>query len=293
MDQNLSGYKIFYEVASCGNISKAAKKFYISQPAISKSIVKLEEGLDTRLFHRNSRGVTLTEEGELLYRHIKNAFDSINSAENELRRMREYNIGHIQIGASSTLCHFVLMPYLKSFMEKYPNIRVSITTQDSANTLTQLETGKLDIGLIAEPKSIRPNIHMIHQTDIHDTFVASPQYLENLRRICGEDCNLFAEANIMLLNQQNMTRRHIDDYFKRLNIEPAQILEVDTMNLLIDFAKVGLGISCVIREFVQDEIENGTLVEIPLATSIPSRSIGFVYNSGNSTKSLEAFLKLL
>ena len=61
MDQNLSGYKIFYEVASCGNISKAAKKLYISQPAISKSIVKLEDGLDTKLFHRNSRGVTLTE----------------------------------------------------------------------------------------------------------------------------------------------------------------------------------------------------------------------------------------
>lgn len=60
MDQNLSGYKIFYEVASCGNISKAAKKLYISQPAISKSIVKLEDGLDTKLFHRNSRGVTLT-----------------------------------------------------------------------------------------------------------------------------------------------------------------------------------------------------------------------------------------
>ena len=98
MDQNLSGYKIFYEVASCGNISKAAKKLYISQPAISKSIVKLEDGLDTKLFHRNSRGVTLTEEGTVLYRYIKDAFDNINNAETELKRMKDFNIGHLQIG---------------------------------------------------------------------------------------------------------------------------------------------------------------------------------------------------
>ena len=77
MEQHLSQYKIFYEVARTGNISKAAKELYISQPAISKSISKLEENLGIALFSRNSRGVCLTMEGEMLYSHIATAFESI------------------------------------------------------------------------------------------------------------------------------------------------------------------------------------------------------------------------
>ena len=77
MEQSLSSYKVFYEVAKAGNISKAAKALFISQPAISKSIVKLEEQLGVRLFVRNSRGVSLTAEGEMLLSHVSDAFDNI------------------------------------------------------------------------------------------------------------------------------------------------------------------------------------------------------------------------
>ena len=69
MDQNLSQYRIFYAVAKAGNISRAAKELYISQPAISKSISKLEDSLNTVLFTRNSRGVQLTDEGQVLFEH--------------------------------------------------------------------------------------------------------------------------------------------------------------------------------------------------------------------------------
>ena len=86
MEQHLSQYKIFYEVARCGNISKAARELYISQPAISKAVSKLEENLGTRLFSRNSRGVLLTREGEILYQHISTAFEAINKGEKELKR---------------------------------------------------------------------------------------------------------------------------------------------------------------------------------------------------------------
>lgn len=292
MDQNLSGYKIFYEVASCGNISKAAKKLYISQPAISKSIVKLEDGLDTKLFHRNSRGVTLTEEGEVLYKHIREAFENINSAETELKHMKEFNIGHIHIGVSTTLCRYMLLPYLKDFLKAYPNIRVSITTNGSSQTLQLLEQRKLDIGLIAEPKVRRPELRIVHSRQIHDVFIATPQYLENLRSICGENANLFEEGNIMLLEPNNVSRQHVDEYFKSMNITPGQILEVGTMDLLIEFAKTGIGIACVIREFVEKELQEGTLVELPLSLPIPSRNIGFVYNANNTSKSLESFLSI-
>ena len=293
MDQNLSGYKIFYEVATSGNISKAAKKLYISQPAISKSIVKLEDSLETKLFKRNSRGVTLTEEGEVLYKYVRDAFESINSAETELKRMKDFNIGHLQIGVSTTLCRYVLLPYLQKFLEQFPNIRISINTQSSSQTLNLLEQRKVDIGLVAEPKTRKSELRSVHNQQIHDVFVASPQYLKNLESICGPDYNVFEEANIMLLDESNVTRRHVDEYFKSMNIEPAQILEVTTMDLLIEFAKIGIGVSCVIRELVKDDLASGRLVELPMKLPIPSRSIAFMYNAGNTGKSLDSFLSIL
>ena len=78
MEKNLSSYRIFYAVANTENISRAAKELYISQPAISKSIQKLEENLGVKLFERSSRGVTLTPEGELLYTHVKSAFETLS-----------------------------------------------------------------------------------------------------------------------------------------------------------------------------------------------------------------------
>ncbi len=77
MEQTLSSYRIFYAVANTGNISKAAKELYISQPAISKSIQKLEENVGVKLFDRSSRGVSLTPEGQLLYTHVKSAFETL------------------------------------------------------------------------------------------------------------------------------------------------------------------------------------------------------------------------
>ena len=113
MNQNLSSYRIFYTVANAGNISKAAKELYISQPAISKSIQKLEESLECKLFSRSSRGVALTDEGALLYSHVKEAFETLTQGEEQLKRSIELGVGHIRIGVSSTLCKFMLLPYLK------------------------------------------------------------------------------------------------------------------------------------------------------------------------------------
>ena len=94
MEQNLSQYRIFYAVAKAGNISRAAKELYISQPAISKSISKLEDSLNTVLFTRNSRGVQLTDEGQVLFEHTRDAFEKLAKGEQELKRIREFNMGH-------------------------------------------------------------------------------------------------------------------------------------------------------------------------------------------------------
>ena len=292
MEQNLSQYKIFYEVAKAGNISKAAKELYISQPAISKAISKLEDSLGLSLFTRSSRGVQLTSEGEILFEHTREAFDALDRGEQELKRIQEFDIGHLRIGVSNTLCKYILLPYLKTFIDQYPHMKVTIESQATAQTLARLEQQKIDLGLVAEP-SVRRDLAFIPVMDIQDTFVTTPNYLENLYLREGQDTSLFETGNIMLLDTSNMTRHHVDEYMAENNIFPHQILEVTTMDLLIEFAKIGLGIACVIKELVQKELDSGMLVEIPLDIPIHRRTIGFAYHTANQAMALKTFLEFL
>ena len=292
MEQNLSQYKIFYEVAKAGNISRAAKELYSSQPAISKAIGKLEDSLGLSLFTRSSRGVQLTAEGEILYQHTRDAFEALERGEQELRRIQEFDIGHLRIGVSTTLCKYVLLPYLKTFIDQYPHMKVTIESQSTGQTLDRLEQQKLDLGLVAEPAP-RKDLAFIPVMDIQDVFVSTKNYLENLYLREGKDTDVFNTGNIMLLDESNMTRRHVNEYLSESGIYPRQILEVSTMDLLIEFAKIGLGIGCVIRELVQKELDSGLLVELPLKPPIPRRTIGFAYHPANQAMALKTFLEFL
>lgn len=292
MEQHLSQYRIFYAVAKTGNISKAAKELFISQPAISKAISKLEDSLGLSLFTRSSRGVQLTSEGEILFEHTREAFDALDRGEQELKRIQEFDIGHLRIGVSNTLCKYILLPYLKTFIDQYPHMKVTIESQATAQTLARLEQQKIDLGLVAEP-SVRRDLAFIPVMDIQDTFVTTPNYLENLYLREGQDTSLFETGNIMLLDTSNMTRHHVDEYMAENNIFPHQILEVTTMDLLIEFAKIGLGIACVIKELVQKELDSGMLVEIPLDIPIHRRTIGFAYHPANQAMALKTFLEFL
>lgn len=290
MDQNLSQYRIFYAVAKTGNISKAAKELYISQPAISKSISKLEDSLNTTLFTRNSRGVQLTEEGQVLFEHTQAAFDELNIGEQELKRIREFNLGHIRIGVSNTLCRFIMVTYLKGFIEKYPHIKITIEGQSTTHTLSMLDQQRIDIGLVAEPR-VQKNLVFLPVMEIEDIFVATPSYLENLKLREGADADVFQVGNIMLLDKSNLTRNYIDDYMSLSHITANSLLEVTTMDLLIEFARIGLGIGCVIKEFVKDDLESGRLVQLPLETPIHKRTIGFAYHANRTSKALETFIE--
>lgn len=290
MEQNLSQYRIFYAVAKAGNISRAAKELYISQPAISKSISKLEDSLNTVLFTRNSRGVQLTDEGQVLFEHTRDAFEELAKGEQELKRIREFNMGHIRIGVSNTLCRFIMVKYLKGFIEQYPHIKITIESQPTTQTLSMLEQQRIDIGLVVEQKPSR-NMNFIPVMDIEDIFVATPSYLENLRLREGADTDVFQSGNLMLLDKNNITRHYIDDYMACNEIIANNLLEVTTMDLLIEFARIGLGIGCVIKEFVKEDLDSGRLVQLKLDTPIHKRNVGFLWQSSRTSKALDTFIR--
>ena len=290
MDQNLSQYRIFYAVAKAGNISRAAKELYISQPAISKSISKLEDSLNTVLFTRNSRGVQLTDEGQVLFEHTRDAFEELAKGEQELKRIREFNMGHIRIGVSNTLCRFIMVKYLKGFIEQYPHIKITIESQPTTQTLSMLEQQRIDIGLVVEQKSAK-SMNFIPVMDIEDIFVATPSYLENLRLREGADTDVFQSGNLMLLDKNNITRHYIDDYMAVNEIVANKLREVTTLDLLLEFARIGLGIGCVIKEFVKEDLDSGRLAQLKLDTPIHKRTVGFLWQSSRTSKALDTFIR--
>ena len=302
-ESTLSSYHIFNAVAETGNLSKAAKALYISQPAISRAVSKLEQNLSVKLFIRGSRGVHLTEEGKLLYEHTKSAFDSLRQGEENLRRFGSLGLGQLRIGVSTTLCKYILMPYLQRFIQEYPHIQVSIQCVSPLETLELLEKGRLDIGLVSESSGLR-TLEFLPVTEIEDVFVATETYIKNLKLRGQEETTLseaparknrrsatkkasdsalsfFKNGTVMLPDDKSTSREHVEDYFSKNQIETNRILEVSNMDLLIDFSKIGLGIGCVIKEFVQKELDNHTLIELPLPTKLNKRKVGFAYSKTN------------
>ncbi len=295
MENNLSYYKIFFTVAKNRNISKAAKELYISQPAISKAITKLEQSLNTTLFIRNSRGVKLTYEGELLFEECKVAFQAIENGERQVKKATDMNIGALRIGVSTTLCKYILLPYLKRFMIKYPYVKIEILCVGTYEILSMMDMGDLDIGLVAKPATLK-KIEYFKLGNIQDAFVVSPNYLKRIQR--EKNCETFEElwenATLMVLDKGNITRQYIDTYFNEIDRSYKNLLEVTSMDLLIEFANIGIGIACVIKDFVKDELRDGALVEIFQEFSIPEREIGFVCNSDLiKSKSLTHFLDMM
>lgn len=290
MNQNLSSYRIFYTVANTGNISKAAKELYISQPAISKSIQKLEESVGCKLFSRSSRGVVLTDEGKLLYEHVSEAFETLTMGEEKLKRSIELGVGHLKIGVSSTLCKYLLLPYLKEFIRQNPHISISISCQSTNDTLKLLEDNKIDIGLIGKPENLK-NIHFDFLEEIEDIFVAAKDYLRNLKARGIQKDHILQSSTLMLLDKNNMTRQYIDDYLQENQIIIKDSIDISDMDLLIDFARIGVGVACIIKNFVREDLENGTLVEIPLGFPIHKREVGFAYKTTTKpSKSLAEFI---
>jgi DNA-binding transcriptional LysR family regulator len=236
--------------------------------------------------------VKLTEEGRLLFDHTKTAFETLERAEENIKRIHDLGIGHLRIGVSTTLCKYLLIPYLNGFVKENPHIKITIDSQSSYHTIKQLENGTLDIGLVAKP--VNNDTLFFHSLgEIEDIFVTTQSYLDNLK-LRENDIDVFSSATIMLLDAENMSRKYIEDYFKTNLIEPKNVLEISNMDLLIEFAKTSLGVACVIKAFVQPELDAGTLIQLPLKTPVNKREVGFSYSKNAFlSDSMQKFMEFI
>ncbi len=278
MTADLDLYSIFCTVARCGSLSHAARELYVSQPAISQSMHRLEYMLGCTLFTRNSRGISLTSEGRMLYSYADKAVSLICAAEDKLNRMRTLKSGGLMIGASDTLCQYFLLPYLEKFHTIYPDIQLQVTNRTTPETVELLKIGKVDIALVNLPVDDNA-LSMRDVLRVHDVFVASEDRFAHLKGRPVEFAELTHEP-LVLLEQASNSRKYLDDFASICGVTLHPEIELGAHSLLVEFAKIGLGIACVTYEFAAEAIKSGELFEIDMATPMPSRNIGLISLEG-------------
>ncbi len=291
MDAMFSSYYTFYAVLKCGSMSKAAKELYISQPAISMSISKLEQALGYQLLIRNSKGVMPSQQGAVLYKYLTQAFELIDQAQLEIDRILDLEIGEITIGASDTLSSAYLLPYLERFNKQYKDINIKVTNRTSNETIRLLKEGVVDIGFINLPFEDE-SIEVVECLAVHDILVGGTDF-EYLSKT-GVTIQELNQYPFLMLEGLSHTRKYIDQYANANQIQLYPRIELGSLDLLCEFARINLGLSFVIKEFAQASIDEKQLFEIPLTPRIKPRSIGLVYLKNFSmTNAVKRFIEMI
>jgi DNA-binding transcriptional LysR family regulator len=270
---NLELYRVFYTVARCGSLTKAAEELFISQPAVSQAIKQLESQLGASLFNRTHRGMELSVQGgKLIFKQVEEALKLLDSAENTLIELKTTATGTIRIGATDSIFAQVLADKIVAYNEKYPAVKFELITGTSPETITQLKENKCDIGFVNLPIEDKDVNFTGMVARLSDVFVAGEKFAF-LKNQVVELKNL-QQYPLLMIEANTVARRALANYLQTLGIQLSPDIEVANWDLMLKFAKKGMGIGCVPREYAKKEIESGELFEVNITPQLPVRGVG-------------------
>ncbi|MCR5656533.1 MAG: LysR family transcriptional regulator [Butyrivibrio sp.] len=294
---NLEYYKVFYYVAKLGGITAAANQLSISQPAVSQQIKQLESSLDVALFKRTSRGMSLTAEGELLYRYVARGYEQMEQGEQRLSQVLRLDAGEVRIGASDMTLRFFLLPYLEKFHELYPGIKVSVTNGPTPETIKSLEDDLIDFGIVSTADEISDHNgknSSIHKSDsgsgeqskaacnlkfhevreIEDIFVAGRRFTSYKNHML--DLKDLENMPLIFLEGDTSTGKYINKFLAKNDVTIHPEFHLATSDMIVQFTLRNLGVGCVVRDFAKEYIDSGVLFELRFQQRIPHRHMCMV-----------------
>ncbi|MNW27640.1 LysR family transcriptional regulator [Paenibacillus massiliensis] len=273
MNNNYELYKVFYWAAKTGSLTQAAKALYLTQPSVSHAIKQLENSFGMTLFNRNAKGVELTQEGNVLYSYIEQSQIFISLAEEKMAALKKLESGELRIGGSDSLFKHYILPYLENFHHKYPGIKLHLNHGTTPEVISFLKEGKIDLGVVRMP-IVDPQLEVKETLQLKDCFVAGEKYAALKGEVLTLDKLL--EYPIILFSRNSRVRVAITELFESFGQRIRPEIEVGSVDLLIEIAKRGLGISYVTREFVTKELEEGSLFEVQLEVQLPPSHVGLM-----------------
>ncbi|WP_312373059.1 LysR family transcriptional regulator [Lachnoclostridium sp.] len=276
MDINYELYKVFYYVAKTLSFSEAAAELFISQSAVSQSVKVLEKRLNQVLFIRSTKRVSLTKEGEMLFKHIEPAINLISRGENQLLNSTPAGGMQLRIAASDTICRYFLVPYLNNFHKSYPEVHIRIINGTSLKCAELLETNQVDLIVVNSPNSaLNNNLNIQDVTTFRDVFVVKPEAfpLTNHKLTLTE----LQKLPILMLTKLSTTSAFLHNLFLQQSLDLVPAIELSSNDLLIDLAKIGLGIAFV-PDFCINNINSSELITLETADEMPERKLVVAYD---------------
>lgn len=279
MDINYELYKIFYHVAICGSISKAADAMYISQPAVSQAIKNLEDKLGGKLFIRTKHGILLTEEGNILFQYVKTGIEAFQNGENAFLNYMNLDSGSIRIGASTTITRHIVMPYIEKFHKLYSKVDIKIMNHLTSELVSMLRKGDLDLLVVNLPMEKQKDLKIIPICKVQDIFVGNLEYYKKMKgKISVSNLEKFP---LVTQKEPSNTRKFLNHYLEENHVSTKISNEIVSHSLVMDFVKAGFGIGYATKEFILDDLNEKRLYEIKVTPTIPSREVGIVVLNNN------------
>lgn len=288
MDEiNLNSLKIFLEVASSNSFLEASNKLYISQPAISRSMSKLEEDLGILLFYRANKGISLTPSGEVLYKYLKETKDLLLSCERVLVSMNDIEEGNIIIGVQSHIVRNYFMDKIDHFRLKHPRIKIKLIDLSTSALIEQLVSRKLDFVVDSTPvETIYNNIDIKPIQELSTCFVKSTKNLNEITKLKDLE-----NENIILPGMRSSLRKNLNKRFYEEGCDISPILEFETEELIIDAVRRNLGVGYVVKSAIQYLVEANILEYVEVQEELPKMEINLVYIKSNLTSVAKLFVR--
>ena len=272
---NLNQLKIFYTAVKEGNLSAAAEVLFITQPAVTKSIQRLQEHYELKFIDYVGRKLVLTDAGQALYKIAENIFEMENYAEESIKDFKERKRGHIRILASESFGDYYLPEVVIPFCKAHPLVQVSMNILPTELVVENTAGLKCDVGFISYAvRHEKLTVREVLEDEL--VIITSKRHpLKGKRVLRPNDL----EGQSMIMHEEGSApRRAIDDFLQRHGITVKIPMELTSNRAIKRAVEHGLGIALVSRKVAQEEIEQRRLVALSLADSTMKRKFFLIHH---------------
>lgn len=258
---NFNQLRIFYHAAKNLNFTAAANDLFITQPAVTFQVKSFEEYCNLKLFKKKGRKVYLTDEGKTLYEFAEKVFRYEKEIESAIDEMRELKRGILRLGTTKAYARYFMPLMITTFHKNFPNIKIQLNEGSSAEMIYSLADFKIEVAVIA--KAIEhPEVNFIPFSKEEMALIVAPDHpLAQKKAISFRE--LEQEPFIMKENGSG-TRKLVEEIFAKEKCSPNILMETSNTEFIKQLVQRGEGVSFLVREAVVSEIEEKSLIEMPL-----------------------------
>lgn len=263
--------RVFCAVAQNLSFTRAAETLFLTQSAVSHQVAALEKQLNAPLFERRGRTVALTPAGNVLYDRSQRVFAALDGAADAVRQAAQPGLGRLRIGASPTACQYLVPESLREFRECFPNYLLSITPGDSPAVAERVIDGSIDLGIMIRPEQRERGGRLVYHELFEDVlgFLLAP--LHPWARQGKVDRREIADQRMVLYSRKSATFRAVERWFLKMKTPLRDPIELGSMEAIKELVKLGLGISVMAPWVARPELNQGSLVWLPLPGGRVSR----------------------